>query len=220
MEQRRLRLFLSAILFFSAAGAIQATTINTNTISIDMTAVTPTVNCTPSGSTCSSVFSNLGFTDLGGVQTLTFNYTNSNYKPTNSFQEYTQWVDSTSAIVGTLLVSGTGGVNSSSVYSVRFCEPSCSTAGFTAWSTPITVDYTQFQRGFEMDVSGFGTATTRNPGHNASQAFDIYQVKLDQQRSGVPEPATLPLMVMAGGFGAFVFRRNLVKAARRVGSSR
>jgi hypothetical protein len=222
MEQRRLLFLLSTILFFSAAVVAQATVI-TNTISIDMTAATPTVDCTRSNSTsCSSAISNLNFTDISGVETLTFTYTSTSGNPDNalfSFEEYTRWVDDTSTVVGTLLVRGTGSSNS---YSVTFCEPSCSTTGYTVSPfDPVTVGYTQFQQGFEMDVNGVGTFTTPvQPGHTASQAVDIYNVKLEQQESGTPEPATLPLMVMAGAFGAFVLRRNLVKAARRVGSSR
>jgi hypothetical protein len=219
MEQRRLPLFLSTILFFSVAGATQAGVVNT--ISIDMTAATPTADCTRSSGSlsCSSPLSNLNFTDIGGVRTLTFNYTSTYYvdRFSGSFKEYTQWVDNTSAIVGMLLVTG---ASESNIYSVKFCEPSCSTVNFNASPfNPVTVDYTKFQRGFEMDLASYGSFKTYvGPGKNAINGLDIYQVKLDQQQA--PEPATLPLMVMAGAFGAVVFRRNRVKAARRVGSPR
>jgi hypothetical protein len=222
MEQRALQLFLAAVLFFSAAGTIQAAAIR-NIIDIDMTAATPTATCTKFDLTsCNSALSNLSFTNIGGVQTLTFNYTstsNGGYmdEANSSFREYTSWIDNTSTVVGTLLVSGTIDSNG---YSVEFCEPSCSTTGFTA--SPfgnVTVDYTQFQKGFIMDVSSSGTFVWYvKPGESSGSAADVYQVKLDQQAA--PEPATLPLMVMAGAFGAFVSRRNLFKAARRGGSSR
>ncbi len=149
-------------LLLATSGTIHAAVVNV--IGINMNA-TPTATCAFGATNCSSAISNLTFANVGGVETLLFDYTSSFSgfldSSTATFTQFTEWID-TGVTVGTLLVSGTTG---SAVYHVAFCEPNCGALPIGATAStfePVTtVDYASSQIGFEMNLVTQGTFSRR-----------------------------------------------------------